>query len=135
MIIIRSDKMRGTNVDIRELLELRDQMIEKARKAEAAANTRTGQIADNARRSLEQRNPKFHQVPADEQARRVRDVMLELRKTDAVWKGHVADNQWFIQQSIMYGTAVNGELLRRLVSLSTPEVDTWSRHNPAYRQS
>lgn len=103
-------------MDTHELIVARDHMIEKARKAEAAATARTTQITDNARRSLELRDPKFRRMSQVEQTRRARDLALEWRKTDAVWKGHVADNQWFIQYAIMYGTAVNGDLLLQLVS-------------------
>ena len=93
---------------------LRDSHIEKARKAEQAANARTNQIMQNAARDLEKRVSRWSQLPFSERQARMRDVMLEWRKTDAVWKSHVADNQWHIQQAIMYGTAANGEFLARI---------------------
>ena len=30
---------------------------------------------------------------------------------DPIWKGHVSDNQWFMQQAIMYGIAAQVERL------------------------
>lgn len=34
---------------------------------------------------------------------------------DPEWKKHVAMNQWYMQQAIMYGTAANNDLLRELL--------------------
>lgn len=95
---------------------LRDACIEKAHAAERAANERTEQIRSNAARDLERRTPKWNQLSFSERQARIRDTMIEWRKNDAVWKGHVADNQWQIQQAIMYGTAANGVFLMQLVN-------------------
>lgn len=125
---------KETNVDY---IGLRDACIEKARKAERTANERTTQISSNAAKSLRRRNPNWEKLPFSERQARIKDLMIEWRKTDAVWKSAIADNQWYIQQAIMYGTAANGDILLRIAQATSHLVPDGvsSMYGPGYRQS
>lgn len=97
-----------------EYAAARDECIAEAERAKQRAKDRFNQITRNAEASIRQRDRRFNLLTPREQAARIRDVAAELRKKDEVWKGHVSDNQWYMQQAIMYGTAANGELLKEI---------------------
>jgi len=95
---------------------LRDAYIEKARKAEQAANRVANIWYDKAARELELRRGRaFTKLEASERHAQINDLARQWKAKDPIWKGHVADNQWYIQQAIMYGTAANGQLLTQLI--------------------
>jgi hypothetical protein len=95
----------------------RDRYIAKAKEAERSA-TKVAEIwYDRAARELEiRRGRAFTQLPLEERRAQIRDLRDQWKQKDPVWKSHVANNQWYIQQAIMYGTAANGEALERVLT-------------------
>jgi hypothetical protein len=92
----------------------------KAEESEAKAKRRAEQILEAERRTLEIRWAAQSSFWKDRNFVRELDVIVaKARTTDPVWKGHVSDNQWFMQKAVMYGTAANNELLERLVNALT----------------
>ena len=97
-------------------LFMRDSCINKARKSEQAAMQQVDVLRKKAVRALRIRLGKaFDDLPFDERQARVKDIVDQWKSDDPIWKGHVADNQWYIQQAIMYGTAANGDLLTTVI--------------------
>ena len=88
-----------------------------AEDAEAKASRRAEQIERAAIRDLEVKwaaNPAFwrdrnfsHELDG---------IVSKSKTTDPMWKRHVADNQWFMQKAIMYGSAATNELLAALLT-------------------
>jgi len=89
----------------------------KAETAKAAADTRKRQIRNIEQRTLELRraSQKFWEdrIPEHE----VEQNTNTAASKDPLWKGHVSDNQWYMQQATMYGTAANNDLLIKLIAV------------------
>lgn len=101
-------------------LHERDRYIAKAREAEQAATKVAEAWYDRAARELEiRRGRAFTRLPLAERQAQIRDLRDQWKQKDPVWKGHVANNQWYIQQAIMYGTAANGDTLQRILDTLT----------------
>lgn len=96
-------------------LQLAHDFTTKAAYYKAAATARKEELADLVRR--EQTSRAKHGNPASKAALespKTMATLVDLRAAeDPIWKGHVANNQWFIKQSIMesnYATAIQGAL-------------------------
>ena len=101
--------------------ELHWYFLKKAEESEAKASRRAEQILNAEHRMLQVRWKVQQRFWRDRNFERELDVIVAKSKTtDPVWKGHVADNQWFMQKAVMYGTAANNELLMRLVDVLAP---------------
>ncbi len=99
-----------------DYVALRDAYIDKAKKAEQDATAQAATWRRKAYRELELRKGRaFTNASQSEREAQANDLVNQWKQKDPVWKGHVANNQWYIQQAIMYGTAANGDLLQRLV--------------------
>lgn len=87
-------------------LELHQHFLRKAQDAESAATRRKEQIREREARDLQL---KFETQPEFWRGRNfmgeLTDKVNNAASKDPRWKGHVADNQWFISQATMYGIA------------------------------
>jgi len=105
--------------------ELHLYFLKKAEESEARAVRRMEQIRAAEERELGIRWQSQRSFWKD------RDFDIELdmvtaksRSNDPVWKSHVADNQWFMQKAVMYGTAATNERLVELLTLLTTKSQT-----------
>lgn len=108
--------------------ELRDKYLRMAEEASERASRRKAWIRRRENRNLRamyDSNPKAHPtlyaVRNDSAAwGRQWDLLLETKtnvaaSTDGVWKGAVADNQWYTQYAQMYGIAALSDDIRTLI--------------------
>lgn len=88
-----------------------------AEKAKNSAALRRRQIAVSQERDLIGKwgaNLKFYRDRNFEHE--LTEKVNKAASSDPLWKGHVADNQWFMQQAIMYGIAATNDLLHEFIT-------------------
>jgi hypothetical protein len=106
---------------------LADQYILKAREQEQLADARKEQIRRKARSEAHNRlTPSERRSLSEEQFESYVDGITDGKcngsrgtPPDPIWQGHVARNQWYIQQAIMYSTRANGTILTQILNVLT----------------
>lgn len=96
------------------MTELRDEYITRAKKAEVRASLIAQKIHRRAFIEMKTRYPRLSDAELNARAR---DVSLEWRSKDPLWKAAVGENQWFISQATMFGVAALGDRLTALGDL------------------
>jgi len=84
------------------MAELRDECILLAKKAENLASRISARIRHRALHEMQLRYPKLSDAELD---MRATEVHNEWRSKDPLWRSAVSDNQWYIGQATMFGTA------------------------------
>jgi hypothetical protein len=108
--------------------ELRDKYLRMAEEASERASRRKAWIHRRESRNLRamyESNPKAHPVlyavrnhPTEweHQWNLLLDTKTNVAaSSDGVWKGHIADNQWYTQYAQMYGIAALSDDIRALI--------------------
>jgi hypothetical protein len=92
--------------------------LKLAEEAQRDAHKRKNRVTEVASRDMKIKwtaNPSFYDKRTfdHELAQRVSSALA----TDPLWKAHVADHQWFMAKSQMYGLEAQNQLLERMIGM------------------